>query len=126
MAREHIFESRARYGITASIEEQFGDGGLATDNEPGTKTGTGPLPNRQDSFASAFSEDSNERPRLNGYVIGSQTDQFGDSEESEALVRFKNVYDYAVCFGCSKCDSHWESVPGATSLPQTVHNKELG
>jgi hypothetical protein len=80
MTLEHIFESRPGYGITASIEEEFGDGGLATDSEPSTKIGTGPLPNRQDSFASAFSEDSNERPRLKGHVIGSQTDQFGDSE----------------------------------------------
>jgi hypothetical protein len=80
MALEQIFESRPGYGITASIQEEFGDGGLATDSEPGTQIDTGPLPNRQNSFASAFPEDSNERPRLKGYVIGSKTDQFGDSK----------------------------------------------
>jgi len=94
MAFEHIFETRPGDGVTACIEEEFGDGGLATDGKPGTKIGAGPLPNRQYSFASALSEDANEGPRLKGHVIGFQADQFGDAKACDkAYIQHGSIAD---------------------------------
>jgi hypothetical protein len=94
MALEHVFESRPGHGATACVEEKFRHGSLTTDRKPCTKIGTGPLPNRQHSFAPAFSDDADERLRLKGHVIDPQTDKLGDSKAChKAHIQHSSIAD---------------------------------
>jgi hypothetical protein len=100
MAPEHIFESSPGHGAIACVEEKFWNGSRATNGQPCTQVRPGPGPNWQHSFASAFPEDSNERPRFEGHVIGPQTDKLRDSKTChKAYIQHGSVTDASASLG---------------------------